>query len=112
MLGATSARCSMPPAAGCGGAPPSTLVTARASRVGLITGFYVPRGTPPAAETDGPVGAALLAKAVGAVGIAGGVATDRPCHSACAAALAGAGAVGVPVDVVAVGDPLAPLIET
>ena len=29
--------------------------------VGIITGFYVPLGTPPAAETDGPVGAAMLA---------------------------------------------------
>ena len=36
----------------------SALASAR--HVGLITGFYVPLGTPPAAETDGPVGAALL----------------------------------------------------
>jgi hypothetical protein len=37
----------------------SALVNARSGGVGLITGFYVPQGTPPAAETDGPVGAGL-----------------------------------------------------
>jgi hypothetical protein len=90
----------------------STLVNARSSRVGLITGFYVPQGTPPAAETDGPVGTALLAKALAAVGISCRVATDEPCHSACAAALAGAGAPDVAIDIVPVGAALAPLIET
>jgi hypothetical protein len=47
----------------------SALARTRPARVGLITGFYVPQGSPPAAETDGPVGAALLAKAFEAVGI-------------------------------------------
>ena len=37
---------------------------AQATSVAIITGFYVPLGTPPAAETDGPVGAALLANAL------------------------------------------------
>jgi D-glutamate cyclase len=90
----------------------SALVNARSGRVGLITGFYVPQGTPPAAETDGPVGAALLAKALTAVGIPCRVATDEPCRGACVAALAGAGAPDVAIDIVAVGAPLAPLIET
>src|SRR5262249_1464371 len=72
---------------------------APSARIGLITGFYVPLGSPPAAETDGPVGAALLAKGFEAVGIRGRIATDEPCRSACAAALAGAGISGVPVDV-------------
>jgi D-glutamate cyclase len=89
----------------------SALVSARSGRVGLITGFYVPQGTPPAAETDGPVGAALLAKALAAVGISCRVATDEPCHGACAAALAGAGALDVAIDIVPIGAPLAPLIE-
>jgi D-glutamate cyclase len=89
----------------------SALVSARSGRVGLITGFYVPQGTPPAAETDGPVGAALLAKALAAVGIPCRVATDEPCHGACAAALAGAGALDVAIDIVPIGAPLAPLIE-
>ena len=76
----------------------SALAAAPSARVGLITGFYVPLGSPPAAETDGPVGAALLAKGLAEVGISCRVATDEPCRSACAAALAGAGATGVPVD--------------
>jgi D-glutamate cyclase len=76
----------------------SALAAAPSARVGLITGFYVPLGSPPAAETDGPVGAALLAKGLTEIGIPCRLATDEPCHSACAAALAGAEAAGVPVD--------------
>ncbi|MBV9376754.1 MAG: DUF4392 domain-containing protein [Alphaproteobacteria bacterium] len=76
----------------------SALATAPSVRVGLITGFYVPLGSPPAAETDGPVGAALLAKGFAEVGIPCRLATDELCRSACAAALAGAGAEVVPVD--------------
>ena len=76
----------------------STLAGTSPVRVGLITGFYVPLGSPPAAETDGPVGAALLAKGFEDVGVACRVATDEPCRSACSAALAGAGAFHVAVD--------------
>src|SRR5882724_324003 len=83
----------------------SALATARSSRVGLITGFYLPQGSPPAAETDGPVGTALLAKGLESVGIPCRVATDNPCRGACAAALAAAGIPDVPVDVVAIGAP-------
>ena len=90
----------------------TALVSARSGRVGLITGFYIPQGTPPAAETDGPVGTALLAKALTAVGIPCRVATDEPCRGACSAALVGAGARDVAIDIVAVGALLAPLIET
>jgi hypothetical protein len=71
---------------------------APSARVGLITGFYVPQGSPPAAETDGPIGAALLAKGLEAVGIKCRLATDEPCRGACVAALTGAGLSGVPVD--------------
>ena len=59
--------------------------------VGILTGFFVPRGTPPAAETDGPAGAALLALAFSRVGIPCRLLTDTACRSACEAALAGAG---------------------
>jgi len=90
----------------------SALAGTRSARVGLITGFYVPQGSPPAAETDGPVGAALLAKGFEAVGIPCRVATDEPCRGACTASLAGAEVSEVPIDVVAIGAPLAPLIET
>jgi D-glutamate cyclase len=88
------------------------LATGESSRVGLITGFYVPQGSPPAAETDGPPGAALLAKGLEAIGIPCRVATDEQCRNACAAALAGAGVPDVPVDAVAIGAPLSPLIKT
>jgi D-glutamate cyclase len=90
----------------------SMLATARSARVGLITGFYVPQGSPPAAETDGPLGAALLARGLAAVGIPCRVATDQPCRGACSAALAGAGARDVLLDVAPIDSPLAPLIET
>jgi D-glutamate cyclase len=90
----------------------SALAGTRSARVGLITGFYVPQGSPPAAETDGPVGAALLAKGLGAVGIPCRVATDEPCRGACTASLVGARVPEVPIDVVGIGAPLAPLIET
>jgi D-glutamate cyclase len=80
----------------------SALGAAPAARVGLITGFYVPQGSPPAAETDGPVGAALLAKGLEAVGVRCRLATDEPCRGACTAALTGAGLSGVPVDVASV----------
>jgi hypothetical protein len=76
----------------------AALSAAPSARVGLITGFYVPLGSPPAAETDGPVGAALLAKGLAEIGICCRLATDEPCRSACAAALAGAGTTSVPVD--------------
>src|SRR6516164_10604600 len=76
----------------------STIAAAPSARVGLITGFYVPQGSPPAAETDGPVGAALLAKGLGEVGVSCRIATDTLCRSACAAALTGAGLSGAPVD--------------
>jgi hypothetical protein len=90
----------------------SALAAAQPCRVGLITGFYVPLGSPPAAETDGPVGTALLARGLGKIGVACRLATDEPCRSACAAALAAAGGAGVPLDAVAIGAPLHPLIDT
>src|SRR5262249_12257744 len=76
----------------------SALAWAPTARVGLITGFYVPLGSPPAAETDGPIGAALLANGLTEIGIPCRLSTDELCRSACTAALAGAGATGVPVD--------------
>jgi hypothetical protein len=86
----------------------SALAAAPALRVGLITGFYVPLGSPPAAETDGPIGTALLAKGFEEVGVVCRVATDEPCRGACRAALAGAGLSGVPVDTADVAE----MIET
>jgi D-glutamate cyclase len=90
----------------------STIASTPSARVGLITGFYVPQGSPPAAETDGPMGVALLAKGLAGIGIRCRVATDEPCRAACSAAFAGAECSDVPIDAVAIGHPLAPLIET
>jgi hypothetical protein len=69
-------------------------------RIGIVTGFFVPGGEIPAAETDGPVGAALLARALLAAGWSCRVATDAPCADACAAALRAADAAA-PLDVAA-----------
>ena len=66
------------------------LADAAEVRLGVITGFYVPRGSPPAAETDGPVGVALLLCGLRAAGIPCRVATDPPCAAACTTALAAA----------------------
>ena len=79
--------------------------------VGILTGFFVPRGMPPAAETDGPAGAALLALALSGIGVRCRLLTDAACRSACEAALLGAGLTGVPVDAVAPDAPLEPVIE-
>jgi hypothetical protein len=68
--------------------------------VGIITGFYVPLGNPPAAETDGPLGAAMLAAALTLIGLKCRVVTDEPCRGACVAALSG---LDVPLDVVSLG---------
>ncbi len=77
------------------------LASARELSVGIITGFYVPMGTPPAAETDGPVGAAMLADALRRVGVPCRVVTDEPCRGTCAAALRDGS--DVPLDVVSLG---------
>lgn len=72
---------------------------AAARSVGLITGFFVPRGDVPAPETDGPVGTALLAATLAACGMTVRVATDAPCASVVQAAVAAAGATAT-LDVV------------
>ena len=78
--------------------------------IGIITGFYVPSGIPPAAETDGPVGVALLALGLQRAGIAWRVATDTPCAAACAAALKAAGLPDTSLDVAELDAPLDPLV--
>jgi hypothetical protein len=76
----------------------TSIAQAPAPRLGVITGFYVPRGSPPAAETDGPVGVALLLHGLTRVGVRCRVATDDPCRSVCAAALRAVGLHDVPLD--------------
>jgi len=74
-------------------------------RIGLLTGFYVPMATPPAAETDGPAGAAMLARALVNAGLEVRLLTDTLCRSACQAALSAAG-IDIPLDTVAPDQPL------
>jgi hypothetical protein len=49
------------------------------SRVGLVTGVHIAWAPTPAAETDGPVGTAVLAAALAALGAEPVVLTDEPC---------------------------------
>ena len=74
----------------------SALAATHSCHVGLITGFFVPQGSPPAAETDGPVGAALLARGLAEIGVPCRLATDEPCRNACAVALSVAGVLEGP----------------
>jgi hypothetical protein len=80
-------------------------------KVGLISGFYIPAADPPCAETDGPLGVALLARGLAKVGVPCRLATDELCRPACAAALAGAGVEGVAIDAVAAAAPLQGLVD-
>lgn len=48
----------------------------------IVTGFFIPAATPPAAETDGPPGAIRLAQTLLALGIETEVITDAPCEPA------------------------------
>ena len=79
----------------------AALAASPAPRIGLITGFFVPGADPPAAETDGPAGAALMARGFVHAGLSCRLATDTLCQSACRVALNAAGAALVPIDAVA-----------
>ncbi|NEO53518.1 MAG: DUF4392 domain-containing protein [Okeania sp. SIO3B5] len=71
--------------------------------VAIMTGFFVPRATPPAAETDGPIGSAHLAAGLLRVGIPVRLVTDPLCLNAVKVAAQAAGiSAQVPIDVVPV----------
>lgn len=61
------------------------------TQVAILTGFYIPHSTPPAAETDGPPGAVFLASALQRAGIEARIITDELCGSAVLAAANAAG---------------------
>ncbi len=86
-------------AASRGGLAGAAASLAKARAVGIITGFFVPGGEIAAAETDGPVAAALLALALTRAGVPCRLLTDPACAPACAVSLRAAGAMDVPVDV-------------
>ena len=66
-----------------------------ASRVAIVTGFFIPHAQPPCAETDGPPGSLFLAHCLKALGIDAAVITDEPCASTVQAAADG---IGFPTD--------------
>ena len=69
--------------------------------VAIMTGFFVPRATPPAAETDGPIGSAHLAAGLLKAGIPVRLVTDSLCLNAVKVAAQAAGISDeVPIDVV------------
>jgi hypothetical protein len=69
----------------------------------MLTGFYVGRADPPAPETDGPVGAVLLARVLGLLGHPVRLLTDDRSVTALRGAAEAAGMPDVPVDVLPVG---------
>ncbi|MEU5902780.1 glutamate cyclase domain-containing protein [Micromonospora sp. NPDC047467] len=64
----------------------------------VFTGFFIPGAEPPAAETDGPLGAAQIAAALRLLGGRCRLITDEPCAPVVEAAVAAA-ATGLAVDV-------------
>ncbi len=64
-------------------------------RTAIVTGFFIPAGDPPSAETDGPLGALVLAQTLLALGIDSHIITDGFCFNALNAA---ARAAGYPAD--------------
>jgi D-glutamate cyclase len=60
---------------------------AAGSRVVLVTGVHIAWAPAPAAETDGPVGTAVLAAALARIGADPVVVTDEPCADVTAACL-------------------------
>lgn len=56
--------------------------------VAIVTGFFIPHAPVPAAETDGPAGAALLAGVLATLDVSVSVITDEPCAPVVTAALA------------------------
>jgi hypothetical protein len=55
--------------------------------VAIVTGFFIPDANPPAAETDGPLGALFLARSLSSLGIPVVILTDPFCRAALAAGL-------------------------
>lgn len=87
----------------------NSLTTTPAPRIAIVSGFWVRHADPPSPETDGPVGAALMARLFGKLGWFVAGMTDEPCEGALRAAFAAGGVADDNIVVVPVsGDP-APL---
>jgi hypothetical protein len=66
----------------------------RQPTLAIVTGFFIPTATPPAGETDGPLGALFFARALTPLGIRVGILTDGFCMSALEAGLDACGLRG------------------
>lgn len=56
-------------------------LASHATSVAIVTGFFIPSALPPAAETDGPIGAALLGTTLQQLGATVWLVTDAACES-------------------------------
>jgi hypothetical protein len=61
----------------------------------VVTGFFIPHAQPPAAETDGPLGALFLARGLVPLGIQVALVTDAWCRQALEAGLEASGLRGL-----------------
>jgi hypothetical protein len=68
-----------------------SLASTSNARAAIVTGFYIPHANPPCGETDGPLGALFLARALTPLGIQVVLATDSFCQKALEIGLATAG---------------------
>ncbi len=59
--------------------------------IGIVTGFFIPDSKPPAGETDGPLGALYLARALAPIGVKVHLITDDFCVKAFEAGLSATG---------------------
>jgi hypothetical protein len=69
----------------------ASVAQAAQAAVAVVTGFYIPHATPPCGETDGPLGALFLARALTPLGIRVALVTDAFCGPALEAGLAACG---------------------
>lgn len=61
------------------------------ARLAIVTGFFIPTGQPLTGETDGPLGALFLARALAPLGIRTALVSDNFCTKALQAGLASCG---------------------
>lgn len=88
-----------------------SLAQTRQAGLAIVTGFFIPTAQPPAAETDGPLGAVFLARALAPLGVRVGLLTDGFCEQALRAGLAACG-MQQQVPVVALPAPAAVRVMT
>jgi D-glutamate cyclase len=66
----------------------ASLAACSSPGLAIVTGFFIPTADPPAGETDGPLGAVFLARALAPLGVRVAIAADDFCLAALHAGLA------------------------